>query len=284
MLDFVLEIDQLPKQGDDIYAKSHNSSIGGCAYNVADILKHFDVPYTLLAPVGNGHYGNIIAEKMVWSGHRSPLIATRGDNGYSLCLIDNTGERTFISLAGVECNFSLDWFDVIDIEEYDSIYFSGYEVESSDAIIQFCEQHPSLKFYYAPGPRIMKIPHHERIMALNPVLHLNEQEALDFTGASNYTVAAELLFQQTHNTVIITLGDMGAYYKIAGTHELIETFPADVVDTIGAGDSHIGAYISYQQLCHNIHDSIVVSNRISSVVVEQKGSCMSKEVFDSIRL
>lgn len=282
MLDFTLEIDELPTLGGDIYATGHSSTIGGCAYNVADILKHFNVPNTLYAPIGNGHYGNLIAEKMIWSDHRSPLITTRGDNGYSLCLVDRTGERTFITLPGVECDFTFDWFESINIEEYDSVYFSGYEVESSDAIIQFCELHPSLKFYYAPGPRIMNIPYHDRIMALSPVLHLNEQEALSYTGASNYSMAADMLFQKTHNIVIITLGPAGTYYKIAGHHGTVPATDANVVDTIGAGDSHIGAFISNQKLGLNIRDSIAAASKVSAAIVEQKGAGMKYQVFEQI--
>ena len=40
MLDIVMEIDRIPKSGTDVYAKGQSMMVGGCAYNVADILKH----------------------------------------------------------------------------------------------------------------------------------------------------------------------------------------------------------------------------------------------------
>lgn len=43
MLDIVMEIDQIPKSGTDVYAKGQTMMVGGCAYNVADILKHFGI-------------------------------------------------------------------------------------------------------------------------------------------------------------------------------------------------------------------------------------------------
>ena len=46
MLDIVMEIDRIPKSGTDVYAKGQSMMVGGCAYNVADILKHFGVNYT----------------------------------------------------------------------------------------------------------------------------------------------------------------------------------------------------------------------------------------------
>lgn len=43
MLDIVMQIDELPKKGEDVYAKSQTMTVGGCAYNVADngFLKNF---------------------------------------------------------------------------------------------------------------------------------------------------------------------------------------------------------------------------------------------------
>ena len=60
MLDIVMQIERLPKTGEDVYAQSQEMMVGGCAYNVADIQKHFHVPYTLFAPVGTGIYADII--------------------------------------------------------------------------------------------------------------------------------------------------------------------------------------------------------------------------------
>lgn len=284
MLDFLLQIDELPKRGDDIYANSQTTTIGGCAYNVADILKHYDVPYTLFAPIGNGEYGNMISSKMVWNGHSSPLITKKGDNGYSLTFIDKTGERTFITLPGVECDFDCEWFESIDVSDYDCVYFSGYEVESSDAIVEFCENNPDLKVYYAPGPRIMNIRTHDRIMALNPVIHLNEKEALSFSNSSNYKDAAEYIFKQSRNTVIITLGSKGCYYKIKGKCELVPGIAVEqICDTVGAGDSHIGAFIANQQLSRDIQGSLEVANKVASTMVTQRGASMSKDIFDGIK-
>ena len=64
MLDIVMQIGSLPKKGEDIYADSQNMAVGGCAYNVADIIKHFNVPYTLFAPIGTGMYADFISKNL----------------------------------------------------------------------------------------------------------------------------------------------------------------------------------------------------------------------------
>lgn len=284
MLDIVMNIGELPKSGADVYASSQEMTVGGCAYNVADILKHFDVPYTLLAPTGNGPYGEIIATKLVWAGHKSPLMTSRGDNGYCLCLVESNGERTFITLPGVECCFESSWFDTIDVNQYDCAYICGYEVEGSSTIIEFCERNPHLSIYYAPSPRIMDIEMgvHERIFKLGPVLHLNKSEALSFTACTRVEDAARMLFQKTNNLVIVTLGCEGCYYHTDDDFGYVGGISATVVDTIGAGDSHIGAFIGSKMDGHDIIESLERANKVASSVVQSQGASLSASAFNEI--
>ena len=92
MLDIVMQIDELPKKGEDVYAKSQTMTVGGCAYNVADIMKHFAVPYTLFAPIGTGMYASMIREKLKQAEHESPIESTKMDNGYCLCMVEHCQE------------------------------------------------------------------------------------------------------------------------------------------------------------------------------------------------
>ncbi|MCD8241578.1 MAG: PfkB family carbohydrate kinase, partial [Lachnospiraceae bacterium] len=251
MLDIVMQVDHLPEKGGDVYARSQEMTVGGCAYNVADIVKRFDVPYTLFAPIGTGFYADFIANELRQSGHESPIRTRDGDNGYCLCMVEADGERTFLTLPGVECSFQKAWFSQINPSEYDSVYVSGYEVEGEggSAIVSFLEDNPGLTVYYAPGPRITYIPDelHQRIFALHPVLHLNEKEAVEFTGKPEYGEAAKMLYALTKNTVIVTLGSNGACV-FNGEKKRIPSEKAKVIDTIGAGDSNIGAIIAMRKL------------------------------------
>lgn len=81
MLDIIMEIDRLPVSGEDVYARTQSMTVGGCAYNVADILKHFQTDYTLFAPVGTGMYADFIEKQLHRSGHESPVKSEASDNG-----------------------------------------------------------------------------------------------------------------------------------------------------------------------------------------------------------
>lgn len=283
MLDIVMQIERLPRTGEDVYAKSQEMKVGGCAYNVADIQKHFQVPYTLFAPVGTGIYADIIRKKLGQTGHESPIHSKVRDNGYCLCMVEADGERTFLTLPGIECRFEKEWFAEVDPKEYDSVYICGYEIEGEggETIIEFLEENEHLIVYYAPGPRIchIKKERHERIFKLHPVLHLNEGEALQFTGEEHYEDAAEQLFEKCGNSVIITLGEKGCYLYQSGVGELIPSKKAQVVDTIGAGDTHIGAFIALRSKGKDSREAVALANQVSAMVVGVQGPTLTAEEF-----
>ena len=116
--------------------------------------------------------------------------------------------------------------------------------------------------------------------ALSSVLHLNEMEALTFTGKDTVEEAAAALAKENNNTVIITLGAEGVYLRENGQGKVIPSEKAKVVDTIGAGDSHIGAVISMRELGHDYETAIRTANRVSAMVVGVKGPTLTTEEFE----
>lgn len=284
MLDIIMEIDRLPKSGEDVYAKNQNMAVGGCAYNAADILKHFHVEHTFFAPIGTGMYASFIEEELKKSGHVSAIKSEEMDNGYCLCMVEADGERTFLTLPGIECRFEKKWFDALNGEEYHSAYVSGYELEGEggSVILDFLEKNPDINVYYAPGPRITYISEDKRrrMSALSPVLHLNEMESLTYTGKATVEEAAAALAEETHNTVIITLGSKGVYLMEQGEGKVIPSKKATVVDTIGAGDSHIGAIMAMRALGHDFETAVRTANKVSAMVVGVKGPTLSTEEFE----
>ena len=117
-----------------------------------------------------------------------------------------------------------------------------------------------------------------RILALKPILHVNETEALSFTGCNTLREAAESLMKLTENTVVITNGEKGSCCLCAEDGKWYEepAFKVDVVDTIGAGDAHIGTFIAQRQLGKGISESLREANKISSMIVASEGARLDK--------
>lgn len=288
VVDVIITLDHLPGRSEDVHVKTQTMSLGGCAYNTSDIIRHFGVPYIPFFPVGKGAYGDFVKNHLAMRGITSPIPTPDSENGCCYCFVEEDGERTFISYHGAEYRFERSWFDTLDASSIGSVYICGLEIEEStgENIVDYLEQHPEFTVFFAPGPRLEKI-HPElmkRVFALNPILHLNEDEALSYTKKNSLHDAAEYLNRQSHNAVLITLGKDGCYLYQEDLESIIPGVPAVQIDTIGAGDSHIGAVIACLQQGKLLPEAIAIANRVSSKVVETNGALLSDEEFRSLEL
>ena len=252
IIDIIMKIKRLPKSGEDILCSETVSAVGGCAYNVAGTLRGFDADHDLFVPVGRGMYGNMIAGDLEKLGYPILIREEESDNGYCLCLVEEDGERTFITVKGAEGCFRPSWFEQLSQDDYDSIYVAGYQVcgNSGRVISGWMEgakdRMKEKRVFFAPGPVITDIDGDvmERILSVEPILHLNEKEAFDYAKQPSVEGCLRYLHGLNHNLVVVTMGASGTmYYDGSG----IKTVPAcktRVKDTIGAGDSHVAAMIA----------------------------------------
>ncbi len=284
--DVIIHLEHLPKTGEDVHVIRQTMSLGGCAYNVSNMIRLFSVPYILFSPIGTGTYGHFVREALAQKGVKSPIPTPEQENGCCYCFVEASGERTFVCHRGAEYRFRPEWFDLPDTDAIDSVYICGLEIEERTGthIVRFLEEHPDLRVYFAPGPRIQVLPPEilSRIFALSPVLHLNETEALEYTGRSSVEEAARVLYEKTRNAVIVTLGERGAYYRTEEKAAYVPGVRAEQTDTIGAGDSHIGTVISRLKQGASMEEAIADANRVAAAVVGSSGALLSEEAFQKL--
>ncbi len=292
-VDVILNVNSMPRPGHDENINEQTMAVGGCAYNASTILRQFGLAHTLCSPVGTGIYGNFVRQHFE-NLKITPFVQnTDMPNGCCYCIVEPNGRRTFLCQHGAEYKFNKEWFKDIDFSCVDGIYFCGLEIEDSDGekIVSFLEELKSqpenegICLFFAPGPRICSINRQllQHIFALKPILHLNDDEALTFSDCKTVEQAAQALFEQTENSVIITCGKTGAYAYdgTLKTGQMIAAVPNDkVTDTTGAGDSHCGTVIASLKQGFSLFEAVKRGNLIASVVVGQKGSTLSQKLFD----
>ena len=193
MVDMLCQVARLPRSGEGIVVEESRAVVGGCAFNAANVLRQLGAPYELFAPVGCGIFAGFVERELRERGLEAPRFDDR-DSGGCMCFVEPGGERTMVTLPGIERHFVRAWFDRVEAARFGCGFASGYEVEGpgGDAIISFFEDHPSIELYYAPGPRVCGVGAQKtaRINALHPVWHLNDQEALAYTGRATVEEAA----------------------------------------------------------------------------------------------
>ena len=101
-----------------------------------------------------------IRQALQQGGHDVLIEDTRCDNGYSLSLVEKDGERTFISIDGIETKWQDVWLANLDATRYDYIYASGYGFQdgdtSGDVIMRFLRRKkPDCRLVLDLGPRLL---------------------------------------------------------------------------------------------------------------------------------
>jgi len=288
-VDVILRVDHLPKTEENIHPKSQRFAIGGCAYNVANILGRGGAALTFVTPVGRlGVFGSFVREHLASLGFASPVDLPEGQNGCCYCFVEKNGERTFASVHGAEYTFDPAWMTPYAGQFFDYVYVCGLEIEEStgEKLIAWLEKAKREgnigTIVYAPGPRGMRVREEltKRLFALSPMLHLNASEAKAMSGENSVETALSVLKARTRQTVVATTGADGVMYLDgAGLHSVPGAPAETIVDTIGAGDSHCGAMLLGLSRGMTMDDSLALANRVSCAVVQTDGPTLSDEDF-----
>ncbi|MDC7240357.1 MAG: PfkB family carbohydrate kinase [Spirochaetales bacterium] len=283
VLDVIIHVTSLPSSQEDLHVEKQTLSLGGCAFNVHHTVDLFKIPTLLCSPVGTGFYGDYVAKELEKRGI-TPFVRTVDmDNGCCYCYVDPQGERSFLSYHGAEYKFYESFLDSVDISLFDCIYVCGLEIEEDTGsnLVTFLEKNSGLDIYYAPGPRIMSIAEERMnaLLALSPILHMNRNELLAYTGSSSIEEGTALLYQKSRNLIVVTDGDKGSYAYDGVELVYSPAVSAETVDTIGAGDSHVGAFIAARKLGHTTGQSLQIANQISAKVVASRGALLPEEDF-----
>lgn len=282
-VDVILRLDHLPTTGEDMHPVQR-FAMGGCAFNVAQVPKAYDVDLRFVTPIGDhGVFSDFVRAHLANAGFRGPITVPDSENGCCYCLVERSGERTFLSVHGVEYSFHAEYMAAFAGEHFDYTYICGLEVEEKTGgeLVAWLEVHPDIAgtVVYAPGPRGIEVDadRTERILAMHPILHLNEQEAQALAGRADtdtdsVLASARVLHAKTGNMVIVTRGADGVLWISAdGSVHSAPSVPATVVDTIGAGDSHCGAVLTGLTLGWTEDATMRFANQVASEVVAQEG-------------
>lgn len=207
-----------------------------------------------------------------------------GTSGCCLVLITPDAERSMNTCLGISSNLSESEIDESALANSRYFYVEGYlsSSERSMAAAIACRElaesgnvktavslsDPSMvEFFREPLEKILG----------NGVDHLfcNEEEALAWAGTDRLDVAiAEL--RDIGKNLNITLGSKGC--MVVGLHDthLVEGYPADAVDTTGAGDMYAGGCLYGWCAGMDARQAAALGNYSAAYLVQQFGARLRK--------
>ncbi|CCV14947.1 PfkB family carbohydrate kinase [Mesorhizobium sp. STM 4661] len=254
VVDYVYRIDALPAPGTEKTASSFAQVAGG-GFNMMIAAGRTGMKVVFGGQLGSGPNGDFLraafaAEGITTLTPASPVM----DSGNCVAMISGDAERTFVSWPGAESVLSLDMMAPVRVAPGDWVFTSGYTLSypgSRDALTDWIEALPAnIPFVFDPTPVISEIPRPilERVLARTTWLSCNTTEAAEIAGPGDIeAIAARLLPDHCPKAagVVIRAGAKGCFVRLAGGGaQAVPGFKVAAIDTNGAGDTHIGAFVS----------------------------------------
>lgn len=280
-VDIVVNVPQLPFSGGDVTGELKSYRVGGSAFNVYGAIRHSSQAANLFVPIGVGQYAERVKKHLLNKNIPLSLPVDGADNGWDLSLVEPDGERSFLTIDGIEQQWDASWFDRLNMTDYQYIYLSGYELENSLSaqVILDALQRKSLNAYilFDTSPRISQISSHilKRILSDHVIVHCNEDEIGQVMPMGESLLdKVQRIFKLTHSPVVVTLGSKGTYFYDGKAATMIAAEHVSVVNTIGAGDTHCGGLIANLMAGLTWREALRQANHLSAQVVQQESGSL----------
>ena len=271
LVDIGVRVPRPPARGEDMLASSASMAVAG-GFNILSAAYRQGMPAAYGGNIGSGRFGAMAVETLAAEGIEVLLPPKHeGDTGFCVVMVDATGERTMVTTMGVEAYMTPEDLAAIELRDDDFVYLSGYDLAypHGPAVADWLRDHVvGQDLVFDPCPLLADIPAELLSSALDRAtwISLNEREATLLTGDSDpRTVLAR---GSRLRGAVVRRGAEGCLLVTEAGIEHIPAFPAEVIDTTGAGDAHVGAFaaalargVSPARACRfgNATASVVVS-------------------------
>ena len=243
VLDNVVRVDEFPKPGESVVARSKETFLGGKGCNQAVAAARLGAEVTFAGAVGNDASGHEFIQRVRAEGINANRLLPLDEQptGSAFIMLNHSGQNTIAVLLGA--NMAYDPEDGIR-----ATHESPHEVLLLQGEIPIetnrtCAEISQGQVIFNPAPALHIPPSmYPNIDYLTP----NEHEAATLIGEEFFNIqrifeATSSLLDRGCRNVIITLGSQGAAYANAETRGMVYAPKVKVVDTVGAGDCFNGA-------------------------------------------
>lgn len=302
LVDLTVDVPDLPERGGDVLATATRTLAGG-GFNLASAVARQGIPCVYAGPHGTGRYGDLVRAALAEEGIEVATPARDdGDTGFCITLVEPNGERTFVTMPGVDAELRAEELDAVDgsaTAAGELIALSGYDLAypvSGPVLATWVSERERAGAHLAldPGPLIADIPADRlaRVLGRLRILTLNQREARRLSRADDAS-GAELLHAvrrvpglRPETLVVVREGANGciAAGGALGEDELAVSAPVvDVVDTTGAGDTHTGVLLAALASGHDEARALALATRAAALSVTSLGpatapsSCLDPE-------
>ncbi|MEO6942915.1 MAG: PfkB family carbohydrate kinase [Terrimesophilobacter sp.] len=284
IVDVTASVPALPVRGGDVIAHSGAMLTGGSGFNVMVAASRLGIHSVYAGTHGSGPAGELARSALANEGIECLYDPEMNlDTGWDIAITDAGAERTFVTVVGAEASLTAEHLARVTSQPGDAVYVSGYGLlaePNCSAILGWLENlPPEVMVVTDPGPLAVDLASDtlERAWAATTWWSGNLQEAQHLTNRSDPADAAGVLGARNMG-VVVRLGHEGCLVLAPGDEPVsVPGFDVEAIDSNGAGDAHVGAFLASLLLGYSPANAAWRANGAAAISVTRSGPASSPD-------
>jgi len=276
--DHILNLAHFPRPGETVIGKQYQVAFGGKGANQAVAAGRAGADIAFIACVGADDIGERIRQQLQQDQIDTAPVETVAQEatGVAMIFVNGEGENNIGIYSGANAALT-----PACVERHQQV------IRSADALLMQLESpldsvlaaariarasHTQVILNPAPATQLS-----DELLALIDIITPNETEAEILTGIAvndddDAARAAQALHAKGIDTVLITLGRRGVWLSEQGQGQRIPGFSVQAVDTIAAGDTFNGAFITARLEGVAMQDAVHFAHAAAAIAVTRPGA------------
>jgi len=250
-MDLFIEIAQLPSPGETVLGRNFRSAPGGKGANQAVAVARMGGACMLIGAVGDDPFGAAILANLREAGIDSTNVARRigVSCGVAMIALDKNGQNQIVVAGGANETLTPD-----DVARHAEVFARSKAVvvqleiplAAVEAALRLGRQAGALTVLN-PAPCL---PLSDELLSLCDWIVPNELEAAQLSGlkvrdrADAAKAAKKVRKRSGGSNILVTLAADGVWLETDAFAGHVPGFKVQAVDTVGAGDTFIGAFVT----------------------------------------
>ncbi|MDI9223148.1 ribokinase [Pantoea sp. EA-12] len=276
--DHILNLTHFPRPGETVIGKQYQIAFGGKGANQAVAAGRAGADIAFIACVGADDIGERIRQQLQQDRIDTAPVETVADEatGVAMIFVNGEGENNIGIYSGANAALTPECVDrhqqviaqaealLMQLESPLESVFAAAKIARANATQVILNP--------APATHLS-----DELLALIDIITPNETEAEILTGIAvksdeDAARAAQALHDKGIHTVLITLGRRGVWLSEQGKGVRIPGFSVQAIDTIAAGDTFNGAFITARLEGVAMHDAVRFAHAAAAIAVTRPGA------------
>ncbi|MEM7736467.1 MAG: adenosine kinase [Deinococcota bacterium] len=257
---------------------------GGSVSNTATLLARAGVSCGFMGVGGNDAFGN----KFVADCERAPLqflsnLEDGAVTGYDFCFFSDDGASTTVWTAGANALLNPSRIDIEAIQNSQLVILDGsalsFGPDSQAAMLQCVQvaKAAGVPFVLTLASTSIVAGYRAFFDAFAPKAQMvagNLEQAAVLVGLEPEAALDEVRLELAKTSIdaVITLDAAGAFARFGDKTFFMPTQKVEVVDSTGAGDAFLAAFLIAREQGLSVREALTVGNVVSGEVIQHKGA------------